>query len=650
MRVLCVAALCAIVAPVAADPYMGVGGLTLPASDKIGEFADMLSAAGLNHVQCGIPTGDDDVAQRVKYLQDRGFTVFGVNSAFIGLRGEREDYQIKADGSVKKGWVCPRSARRIREMIETTNRVADTGVDGFIWDFITVESRTKEACFCPACVAAFNKAAGTGKEFTREQLVAALDTDPEVLKVWKRVRGESTNEALRQVVEAAHEHRADLKVGGYVINPGNDLGMDTEGLSHILDVLAPMIYQGRGRAPVGWMRKALKVFTGLTGDAEIIECVDTGFWVDEPVAELINTTWDCHRAGIDGWALWPFSPVSAEDLAGVAVVSMFAGEFHAPLIAGDKDAAVAGLRKVLEVARQTVLASGDDKQKARLSELYGEGRPDSPVAQALKDWEKLNADDEAAAPIAKLLHLRAAAAARELHESDKHFRAGEYEVTFSEAAGSVTVSTPEWVATQNRLALNIDELRFKDLIGNASTDPHNLGLLRTRINPWFDPWGAAADVAVEQTDAETVAITVFCAHGDCRLGRVWRLRAGQPWMAVDVFVENVGDEPRKGNLWVWNGVGIPGFLEGNANAPWQDDKAEILEQNILVISDEGRFVAIGADPKLWKMPKPGNGMSHLFHEVELAPGERFTTRLYVAFGEGYPEGWEVVLERYAGEF
>ncbi len=648
MRLLHTAFACLLALPLAAEPYMGIGGLALPSMEALDKFADTLQAAGLNHIQCSMPTNDRDVRARVKALQDRGFTVFGTSSAFIGLRGERQDYQIKADGSVKKGTVCPRSERRIREMIERTKAIADTGADGMFWDFITVESRTKEACFCPACLAAFNQA--SGKSFTREQLVAALDTDPEVLKIWRRVRGESTNEALRKVVEAAHRHRADFKVGGYVIGPGNDLGMDTEGMSHILDIMGPMIYQGRSRAPVGWMRQALAAFTKLTGEAKIIECVDTGFWVDEPVDELINTCWDCHRAGVDGWALWPFAPVSAEDLAGVAAVPMLARRFHVPLAAGDRAAALAGLRAVLDQAREAILTSGSEQDRADLAKLYAKDDLRSPVAQALQNPDALNTDDGAAGAVARLLHLRAAALDRAMHKSDTQFRAGEYQVIYSERAQSVQVKTTEWTAKQNNLALNLDELRFADLVGNASSDPHNLGLLRTRISRWFDPWGAQAEVSVRQVNADTVEITTVCARSDCRLGRVWTLRAGQPWMRVDVFAENTGRERRTGSLWIWNGAGIPGFLEGNALEPWLDDQAQVVADNVLVISDEGRFIALGADPDQWKIPKPSRGVSHLFHDLDLAPGEKYTTRLYLAFGRGYPDRWETVLKQYPAKF
>ncbi|MEA3402415.1 MAG: hypothetical protein U9R79_14350 [Armatimonadota bacterium] len=634
--------------PLAADPYMGIGGLTLPPADQLADFAQTLQDAGLNHVQCRIPTGDPDVRERVAFLHQRGFTVFGYASAFLGIREERDDFQIRADGSVKTGTVCPRSERRIAEMIELTNAVADTGADGMLWDFITVESRTMEACFCPDCVAAFNEAAGT--DYAREELVAALDRDPAALEVWKRVRRDSTNEAMRRVAEAAHQHRPDLKVGGYVIAPENTLGMDTEGLSHILDVLAPMVYQGHRRADVGWMREKLGMFTALTGDAEIIECVDTGFWVDQPAEELINTCWDCHRAGIDGWALWPFGTVSQADLVAVAGVPMLARRYHQPLREGRAQQARAGLREVLAEAREAIMAHGGQGEREALAELFDGDRPAGELAVALERWRQLPTDDEAAGAVARVLHLRGQAEEHRLHESDRHFRAGGYEVIWSDVAREVSVRGEGWEATQDHLALNIDELRFDGLIGDASTDPHSLGLIRTRVSGWFDPWGSRADVTVRQPADNLVEITSVCASNDCRLGRTWMVRAGEPWMAVDVFVENTGDEARDGRLWIWNGVGIPGFLEAHGHEPWRDDRAEVLEANILLLRDEGRFVAIGADPALWTIPAPGGGVSNLFHELELAPGERFTTRLYLAFGDDADAAWPQVLERYPREF
>ncbi|MGC9317244.1 MAG: hypothetical protein ACP5KN_04320 [Armatimonadota bacterium] len=648
MRASCLALASLLCCPLAADPYMGIGGLTLPPADQVADFGRTVQAAGLNHVQCRIPTGDPDVSERVAFLQGRGFTVFGYASAFLGIREEREDFQIRADGTVKTGTVCPRSERRIAEMIQLTNAVADTGADGMLWDFITVESHTREACFCPDCVAAFNEAAGT--DYSREELVAALDRDPDALEVWKRVRRDSTNEAMRRVTEAAHRHRPDLRVGGYVVAPGNSLGMDTEGLSHILDVLAPMIYQGHGRAPVGWMREKLGVFTALSGDAEIIECVDTGFWVDQPAEELINTCWDCHRAGIDGWALWPFGKVSQADLTAVAAVPMLARGYHEPLREGRDQQARAGLREVLAEARETVVAHGSDDEREALADIFDGDRATGDLADALERWRQLPSDDEAAGAVARVLHLRAEAEGRRLHESDRRFRVGGCEVIWSEVAREVTVRGPGWEATQDHLALNIDELRFDGLIGDASTDPHSLGLIRTRVSGWFDPWGSRADVTVRQRAEDLVEIASVCASNDCRLGRTWSVRAEEPWLAVDVFVENVGEQGREGRLWVWNGVGIPGFLEAHGREPWRDDRAEVLDANILLLRDEGRFVAVGADPALWTVPAPRDGVSNLFHELELAPGEHFTTRLYLAFGDDADAAWPRVLKRYPGEF
>ncbi len=632
--------------PLAAAPFMGVGGLALPPADAVEQFADTLTAAGLNHIQCAIPTNEADVRTRVKYLQGRGITVYGTSTAFVEIRGEREDYQIKADGTEKTGTVCPRSARRIGEMIERTKSIQDTGADGMFWDFITVESRTMEACFCPACVAALNKAAGT--EFSREELVEALGKDAGLLKTWVQVRGDSTTEALRQVVEAAHAHRPDFQVGGYVISPGNDLGMDTDGMSHVLDILGPMAYQGRGRAPLGWMRRALAGFSALSGDAKIIECIDTGFWVDEPVDELINTCWDCHRAEIDGWALWPYSPISAEELAGVAVVPRLAETFHAPLAAGDHTRAVEGLTAVLAEAKQKVLQFGSDAARLELDTLYPERDDTSPIGQALKAPDALNSDDKLAGPVARLLHLRADAVGREMHASDRQFHAGEYTVTFSDVAQTVEVRTSEWTARHNDLALNIDELVFADQVGNASSDPYNLGLLRTRVNGWFDPWGAKAALDVQQADANTVVIDAACTRDNCRLGRTWTITGGERWMQVDVFVENVGDEKGAGRLWIWNGLGIPGFLEGNGTKPWQDDKARLLDNNILVTTDEDHFVAIGTDPDGELLKLPTRGMNHLFYDVDLAPGERYVVRFYLAFGSHYADQWAEVLDKYPG--
>jgi len=41
-------------------------------------------------------------------------------------------------------------------------------------------------------------------------------------------------------------------------------------------------------------------------------------------------------------------------------------------------------------------------------------------------------------------------------------------------------------------------------------------------------------------------------------------------------------------------------------------------------------------------------MSHLWYELDLAPGEMRQVRLYLAFGQGYPEAVDEILRHYPG--
>ncbi len=41
-------------------------------------------------------------------------------------------------------------------------------------------------------------------------------------------------------------------------------------------------------------------------------------------------------------------------------------------------------------------------------------------------------------------------------------------------------------------------------------------------------------------------------------------------------------------------------------------------------------------------------MNHLFYDVDLAPGERYSVTFYLAFGSHYADQWAEVLDKYPG--
>ena len=630
--------LCSLTVCFAQRPYCGIGGLSLPSAETLPESIAALQRDGINHLQCSVDVKAPDVRRRIEAFHEAGFTVYAYATAFIEQVDEREDYQVLADGTHKQGTVCPRSARRAAEMLEATKAVVDTGADGMIWDFVTVESRTYEACFCPACVAAFNAAAGT--TYDREELVKAIHEGGAALQTWLKVREESTTTALanlsRRVAAYAGEEGASFRVGGYVVNPGSDLGMDTVALRSSIGTLAPMIYQGSGKAPLGWMKRALEVYTAMPGEAEIIECVDAGFFVDEPVSELIATSWDCLRAGIDGYAFWPVGKMSAEDMAGVRGVNQLATLVYRPLRAGDQDEARAGLSTLLGAIGRAVAQYGseaDREQWTRYAPVVRNGAQAPDVGSWIEEPGNLEAMEAA-------LNLYARANAAELHANDVRVTLPPYQVTISEQADAVEIAGPDWVLRQDGRALNFDDLEFAGLCGDASTDAYELGLLRTRVTGWFDPWGSPNQTTVTRRDRESIVLLTEVKGNGCLIQKETTVRVGSCWLDVTLSVENTGEEARSGRLWLWNGIGIPGFLETGDGA-WEDDETQVLEDGTLLCSDEGRFVAVRLEPEFWKTSDiGGDGSAHAFKEIRLEPGERVQTRVGLAIGAGYPQSWE----------
>lgn len=630
--------LCSLTVCFAQKPYCGIGGFALPGAETLPENIAALQRDGINHLQCSVDVKAPDVRGRIEAFHQAGFTVYAYATAFIEQVGEREDYQVRADGTHKQGTVCPRSARRAAEMLEATKAVVDTGADGMIWDFVTVESRTYEACFCPACVAAFNAAAGTTCD--REELVKAIHEGGTALQTWLKVREESTTTALfnlsRRVAAYAKEKGATFRVGGYVVNPGSDLGMDTVALRRSIGTLAPMIYQGSDKAPLGWMKRALAVYTAMPGEAEIIECVDAGFFVDEPVSELIATSWDCLRAGIDGYAFWPVGKMSSEDMAGVRGVNQLATLVYRPLRAGDQNEARSALSTLLDAIGRAVGQYGseaDREQWGRSEPVLHRGAEAPDVGAWIEEPGNLEAMEAA-------LNLYARANAAELHLADVQYTMPPYRVTVSQQAGAVEIAGPDWVLRQDGRALNFDDLEFAGLCGDASTDAYELGLLRTRVIDWFDPWGSSSQTTVTRSDEGSMTFLTQVKGNGCLIQKETKVRAGSRWLDVTLSVENTGGEAHSGRLWLWNGIGIPGFLETGDGA-WEDDETQVLDNGTLLCSDEGRFVAVKLEPEFWNTSDiGGDGSAHAFKELRLDPGERVQTRVRLAIGSDYPEGWE----------
>ncbi len=611
--------------------HRGIGAISINSDADVTFILNVVKPLGYNSLQSSIAVTDPNTPRRLKQLHDAGFWVFDYSTAFIDQAEPKEDFQIRADGTVKTGTVCPWSQKRLEAMAAQMKASADVGSDGMFWDFITVESFEREACFCPKCMAAFSKAAG--REYTREQLVAALD-DPKILAIWRKVREDSTTEAMRSLSEAAGRISAargkPFRVGGYVIPAHSALGMDTEAMYRYLDIGAPMIYQGNEKAGLGWMKPQAEAYMKYGGKARNIVCVDTGFWVDEPPNELIATCYDCLRAGTDGYALWPYQTVSGDDLRAVAGVNQLDEMVYARLRTGDVDAASDGLRKMADLIGADVRKAGLAK-RADADQTIAALRGEAPAI--VRDRNRAGSE-EFAQGVYKALLVWSDARIVLNHRDDRVLDLAPYKITTLPHDGGLTLATPDWTLRQNGVAENIDEVFFADNPINAATGNASLGLLRERIIGWFDGWATNSRIKVRQDGPDTMTVTTSVESTTCRIARDLILRRDDPWMGVVLRITNLDTKPHTGRLWMWNGWGYPGYLEASGD-PWLDDHHELTDDNVLIAEDEGHYFALAGDAKTWQLGGMGDdGTAHAYKNLDLKPGESFSTWMWLAFGLG----------------
>ena len=589
----------------------GVGAINLTGEADVQYVIRDLAPRGFNHIQAGISATDPATPRRLEALHKAGFTVYGYLTAFpdqVGLDGE---YQIRADGTVKQGFVCPRSQKRLQQMVRQCLDLAKVGADGVCWDFITVESTEREACFCDKCVKALGEA--LGRPLTRPEAVAAIG-DPATLLVWRRVREESTTAAIRFLCDGVHEGTKGAKrpfaVGGYVLGSHSDLGMDTGEMYKHLDVGAAMIYQAREAAPLGWMLRSLAGFQALGGRARNVVCVDTGFFVDEPWQELLTTSYDCIRGKAHGYCLWPFATISGDDLQAVTVLNRLDVAVFEPLRTGKAQQAAAGLRAFGRGLRDPKAAGVIAGLATRLTADPAYAYTDE-FANAL--WPSLTAQIET--------ELRA------LHAADTVVEMSPYRVQVAAGGAGAAISTADWALAWDAQSENIDQVVYRGLRGNAATGNANLGLLRARIIGWADLWGAHNKTEVTSRDARHITLRTSVRCDTCEIARTVTVRRNEPWLNVELSVRNLDTKPHAGRLWLWNGFGIPGMLERDPDNPWVDDVGE-LKDNTLTVSDEGCGLSIAADPADLRLgERGGDGCSHAYREISLKAGQAFTAHL-----------------------
>ncbi len=468
-----------------------------------------------------------------------------------------------------------------------------------------------QACFCDKCVKALSDALGW--PLTRQQAVAAIE-DPATLQVWRRVREESTTAAIKYLCETVHAALAGrerlFSIGGYMIVTHTDLGMDTAAMYQYLDVGAPMIYQARDAAPLGWMLRGLAGFQAYGGRARQVVCVDTGFWVDEPWQELLTTCYDCIRGKAAGYCLWPAATVSTDDLTAMAVLNRLDAAVFEPLRTGKATAAAGGLRTF----GQQLSAA-----EARVSI--------SQLADKLQSDPQYACTEEFAQAIWPAVVGEVQGELRARHNGDTVVDMRPYTVRVTPDGSAAAIWTRDWALAWSSQSENIGQVVYRGLRGNAATGSYNLGLMRLRVIGWADLWGARNTTTVVSRDARHITLRTTVRSDTCEIAREVTVRRGDPWLGVDMSVRNLDRQEHAGKAWLWNGFGIPGLLERDPDHPWVDDVKE-RKDNTLTVSDEGCGLSIKADPAELQLGAFGeDGCSHSFKEIKLAPGETFTAKL-----------------------
>lgn len=126
-------------------------------------------------------------------------------------------YMVNEKGETSKSCLCPAGEDYLRYIANRYAVLADTGAD-FVW--VDDDIRTKNhgiaqyTCFCPTCIAKFNRTYGT--DFTREQLCARLSDDTALREKWDITFAQTVQTLLETIGQAVRR-----------VNPAAEIGLMT---------------------------------------------------------------------------------------------------------------------------------------------------------------------------------------------------------------------------------------------------------------------------------------------------------------------------------------------------------------------------------------------------------------------------------------
>jgi uncharacterized lipoprotein YddW (UPF0748 family) len=173
----------------------------------------------------------------------------------------------------KQGWyapVCPNTEWLRKEKMETLLRVLrDQGLDGVWLDFIRfpvfweeVPPFLADTCFCPTCLAAFEKKTGihpVGESPSQKADGILTNHSTE----WHRWRADTILEYVDTLVREIRRISPNATVGAFVLPWKEDeydnalyrvAGQDLSGFAKKVDVLSPMLYFHELQHPPSWVQ------------------------------------------------------------------------------------------------------------------------------------------------------------------------------------------------------------------------------------------------------------------------------------------------------------------------------------------------------------------------------------------------------------
>ncbi len=252
------------------------------------EAAGFLGDLGVNAV-----FGGYDSAEFVAACRSRGITVYASLGIFVGenyWNSHPESHPVDALGNPieKVQWyagVCPNQPWLRAEKLTAIAKKAEEGLADGVWlDFIRYpvhwedgapRPKQDETCFCPVCLAKFQK--DTGLTFP-EQIHSASETAEYLLTTrreeWFDWRAEQIAEFVKEASATLHRANPKAKLGLFCVpwQPQDYdnamrrvVGQDLKRLAPHVDVFSPMVYHKLCKRSPEWVGEVARYVSEQTG-------------------------------------------------------------------------------------------------------------------------------------------------------------------------------------------------------------------------------------------------------------------------------------------------------------------------------------------------------------------------------------------------